>query len=64
MILLLGRQNLMALHEWMMQQNMPISFTELEKEVEDMMKLEKNEFCNRVFKCKLKKIASPIIYYY
>jgi len=54
----------MALHEWMIQQNMPISFTELEKEVEEMMKLEKNEFCNRVFKCKLKKIASPIIYYY
>lgn len=29
-----------------------------------MMKLETNEFCNRVFKCKLKKITSPIIYYY
>lgn len=48
----------------MTQQNMPISLTEIEKEVEDMMKLETNEFCNRVFKCKLKKITSPIIYYY
>lgn len=28
------------------------------------MKLEKKEFCNRIFKCKTKKILSPAIHYY
>lgn len=63
-ILLLGRQSVMAVYEWMIEEERPISLTDLEKEIEDLMKLEKNEFCNRVFKCKLKKISSPIINYY
>lgn len=63
-ILLLGRQSIMALHEWMLEQNTPVSLSDLEREVEELIKLEKNEFCNRVFKCKLKKISSPIIGYY
>lgn len=28
------------------------------------MKMDKNEFCNRIFKCKLKKCASKVYSYY
>lgn len=29
-----------------------------------MLSLEKNEFCNKIFKCKLKKAMNPLFDYY
>ena len=37
---------------------------ELEKEIACLLKLEKNEFCNRIFKCKLKKSLTALTDYH
>lgn len=37
---------------------------ELSLEIEELLKLEKNDFCNRIFKCKFKKSITAIIDYY
>lgn len=44
--------------------DIPLSPGYLETEIEDLLKLDKNEFCNKIFKCKLKKSASKIYHYY
>lgn len=38
--------------------------THLEDEIEDLMQMDKNDFCNRIFKCKLKKSSSHMYSYY
>lgn len=38
--------------------------TIIETEIQDLMKMDKNQFCNRIFKCKLKKCASKVYSYY
>lgn len=35
--------------------DIPLHPAHLEKEIEDLLKIEKNDFCNRIFKSKLKK---------
>lgn len=35
-----------------------VSTESMEKEIRELMKLEKNEFCNRLLKCRLKKAAT------
>ena len=44
--------------------DIPLNPALLEAEIEDLMRMEKNEFCNRIFKCKLKKSSQQIFSYY
>jgi Mg-chelatase subunit ChlI len=46
------------------ERDVAVKALELELEMEELLKLEKNEFCNRIFKCKLKKLLAPISGYY
>jgi len=46
------------LQEWLGSHEIGIELGELEREVEELTKLEKNEFSSRIFKCKLKKVTS------
>lgn len=42
----------------------PITPKELEREIKDLLKMDRNEFCNRLLKCKLKRSNDPIRTYY
>lgn len=63
-LLLLGHSNAESLCEWLNDQGVAVKLNDIQKELEELLKLERNDFCNRIFKCKLKRILSPIINYY
>lgn len=60
----IGHSSIAELHKWLTINDVFLSEEELKAEIEELLKMEKNEFCNKIFKCKFKKSLCPIISYY
>lgn len=53
-----------ALALWLSARQIELPPADIKREMEELLKLDKNDFCNRVFKCKLKKATLPVLDYY
>lgn len=54
-LLLLNKDDFIALSSYLAERKIHLSAADLERECADLAQMEKNEFCNKIFKCKLKK---------